>query len=185
MFDHRQLLIKLAKDIGKTVAVLAVTLGIIMFFQSQIEKLSRSLEEQHISVKILETKNESVAQLRKDFARTGDAENIIARALPPVDDISEFVSTMEALPAYVSLQQSINYGNPQESADGDGLVVDYNFSLNGNILTLINYLKSHERLPYFTHVRGLNISALNENWEGDSRANLVGRLYTRSTSPAE
>lgn len=180
MFNRKQLIIIIVKEIIKTLVVLGLAIAAISYLEGQIGKISKTLEEQHVGASILETKTDAISKLRQDFMRIGDADKAIAKAVPPADDILDFVSALDSLSAQNSLVQNINYSTPVVGPDGT--YIDYSISSNGNIVSLIGYLRSHERLPYLTYIKSIVMGAQGNNWEGDSRIELSGRLFV---SPAQ
>ena len=144
---------------------------LIIFFSQQIVKISNSLFEQRATAFILERRNDAIGQLREDFKAIGESDNKIKNAFPPADNILDFISAMETLANSHSIPQSLRFG----ALAGD--YIDYNIQLNANISIFINYLKSFEKLSYFTSISGISLSSSGDLM-GDSAISLGARIYT-------
>ncbi|MEK9154834.1 MAG: hypothetical protein AAB596_02090 [Patescibacteria group bacterium] len=161
------------KNFLKAVAAIIIAIIALLFFSRQIVKISESLAEQRASAFILEKKNDVITQLSEDFNLIGDADKKIENAFPPAENILGFVAALETLSNQTSLNQVLSFGTPVVSS------IDYNIKLSGNISNLISYLKRFEKLPYFTEISSINLSASSGNWENDSLISLEAKIHTK------
>lgn len=173
MFNKKQLIFIIIRHLFRAVIAALVALALILFLSRQIKKISDSINEQRVLAAVLEKRNENLSRLREEFFLIGNIEEKINSALPPADNILEFVVALEDLSAAGSLTQTFNFGSPVNSQ------IDYSISLGAGISALTDYLKGFEKLPYFTSVSGLNLSALAGDWQGNSLITLKAKLYTK------
>lgn len=153
----------------------AVAAAVVIFFSSsQISKISQTIREQRISAFVLEKRSETIFQLREGFRVIGDADKKIEEALPPAENILGFVAGMENLASQNSVQQILSFSVLADK------IIDYNINLNVNISSLINYLKNFEKLPYFTGISSINLSASSVGgWEENSAVSLRAKFFIR------
>lgn len=176
MLNKRQLIFSVSKYLirGGIAIVLAVVL--VMFFGSRIAKISNSISEQRLTASILDRRQETIAQLQKDFEIIGNADQKIAKAFPPVDNVLEFAAALDNLAGQNSIQQKVNFDNPSE----DELSINYVISFDSNIFNLKNYLKGFELLPYFTAISSLELqSSTDSNWDSDSLISFKATVYSQ------
>jgi hypothetical protein len=176
MFTKKQLLMMILKNLLKASLAAAFAIAVIVFTGGQIGKISNSLVEQRTATFILEKRNETISRLAEDFKKIGGTDEKIKNAFPPVDNILDFVAALENLSVQNSIQETHSFGTPSETRDS----IDYGINMSANIFSLINYLKSFEKLPYFTGVSGISLSAQGNGWEGNSLVSLKARVYTRA-----
>lgn len=153
-------------------AVILASLACV-FLAAKIDKVSRSLQQQRILTLVMEKRSETLSKLKDDFKITGGAEEKINDALPPADNILDFVAALEALAKDNSVVQILSFESPSN------LTINYGINISGNVDSLINYLKDFEKLPYFTGVSGLNLTAPNGDWRSNSSATLAAKVYTK------
>jgi len=174
MFNKKQLIIKILKNLLKAGVAVAVAAVVVFFAGKQISEISQTIREQRISAFVLEKRNETIFQLREGFKVIGDANTKIEESLPLAENILGFVVSLENLANQNSVQQILNFSAPI------GKSIDYNINLNANISSLINYLKNFEKLPYFTGISSFNLSAPSVGgWEGDSAIFLKAKVFIR------
>ncbi|MBI4812412.1 hypothetical protein HY798_03170 [Candidatus Falkowbacteria bacterium] len=173
MFNKKQLFFAVSKQLLRAGAVIFVAFLAIIFFSRQISKISRSIAEQRSLSSVLEKRNDTLAQLRKDFEVIDGFDAKIENAIPPVDNILDFVSSLEDLAETNSIDQTLSFESPVSSS------INYGINLNGNIISLIKYLKSFEKLPYFTAISSINLSAPYGDWNGNSSVSLRAKVHTK------
>lgn len=171
------------KHLLRAFIALAISSALIFIISRQISKIGNSLMENKKLSFIFEKRNETIKKLRQDFEMIGGNAQKMQNALPPADNILEFVGALESLSAQNSLAQSLKFDTPVDfSSVQDGNLkistVDYNINLNGNIFILLNYLRSFEKLPYFTGISFFNLSG--SNWENNSSISMKARLYVKT-----
>lgn len=184
MFKRRQLTLKIFKNLLRAGIAVAIAAIIVFIASQQISKISNSIQQKKTLSYILEKRTETISALKNDFEAVGEADKRIETALPATDNILDFVATLESLAAETSVQQSLKFGNPVPAGLGSGNLnistIDYNLTLTGNVLILINYLKKFETLPYFSGISSISIaSRTDKGWEGDSTIGITAKLYTK------
>ena len=172
MFSKKQLILKILKIAARAVIAAVVAVIVVIFFSQRISKISFSLAEPRATAFFLGKRRETTAQLGEDFKIVGEADKKMNDAFPPTDNILGFVGALETLALRNSLQQSFSFGTPADSG------IDYNIILNGNIFIFINYLKDFERLPFFTAISSVSLSAPG-GWEGNSTISMRAKVWTK------
>lgn len=174
MFNRKQLIIKILKNLLKAGVAVLVAVIVIFFSGRQISKISQTVSEQRISAFILEKRSETIFQLRDGFKVIGNADKKIEESLPLAENILGFVAGLENLASQNSVQQILSFSVPADK------VIDYNINLSANISVLINYLKNFEKLPYFTGISSINLSASSVGgWEENSAVSLKAKVFIR------
>lgn len=174
MFSKKQLIIKILKNLLKAGVAVAVAIIVIFFTGRQISKISQTINEQRISAFILEKRSETISQLKEGFRVIGSADKKIEESLPPAENILGFVAALENLASQNSIQQILNFSAPAEK------IIDYNINLSANISVLINFLKNFEKIPYFTGISSINLSASPVGgWEENSAVSLKAKFFIR------
>ena len=173
MFNKKQLFFIILKNLARAGVVIFVAVLVIIFFSKQISKISHSIAEQRALSFVLEKRNETLEALRKDFEIIDGADDQIQGALPPADNILDFVSDLEDLGDTSSLNQTFAFESPNNS------VINYSISISADIFSFIKYLKDFEKLPYFTSITGMNLSAPHGDWNGNSVISLRSKVYIK------
>lgn len=174
MFNKRQTIIIILKNLAKSVVAILIALFVVYFSYNKIAKISASLREQWTAAYLLESRSEIISRLQDGFKTIGLADKKINDAFPSVNNILGFVDALESLAIRTSVKQTPNFSAPSV----DSGYIDYNLNLGTSVYSLINYLKEFEKLPYFTMISGFNLSALN-GWENESAVVAKGRLYVK------
>ncbi len=168
-------------------AILAAGVAIALVYaaSAQISATTKSLTEKKRAAFILQKQSERLAALRNDLATIGGNDAKLASAFPPDDNISAFLAALQSLASQNSVQQSVQAGTPSvTSITRDSITlsrIDYVTTLNGTVVTLVNYLKGFEALPYFSAVRSLTINAPS-GWEGNSTITISASLYAKQSN---
>lgn len=159
---------------------------IIFFFSNRISKVSNSLAEKKKISFILEKRNSNLEKIKEGFSALEesafDGKNIIEEALPPINNILGFTSALKDLASQNSLQQSLKFSSPiplQEVGKINIYSIDYAITLNGGISSLINYLKSFEKMPYFSGISEITLNAPPTGWESNSSILMKAKLYAQ------
>lgn len=185
MFNERQLLARIIKNIIIAVIVVIGAIILVSIVGGQVSKVSSSLFEKQTVAQILEQRSENLLRLKKDLEKVGSADARIENALPTPDTILEFVAVLESLASQRSLSQTFRFGSITPSPISQPAlpisVIDYNLSLNGNISSLQSYLEDFEKLPFFTAIGSFNLSSSDiSGWAGNSQITLQAKLYMKS-----
>jgi hypothetical protein len=178
MFNKKQLIAMILQNLLKITLAAAISILIIFFTGKQISKIGESLAEKRTLAFILEKRSETMVKLREDFKKVEAGQKKIKNAIPPVNNILGFVDALESLGKKHPIEQSLKFNVPVPA--GDELYrIDYNLSLKANISTLIDYLKSFEKMPYFTGINTISLSAGASGWENDSSVSMQAKLYVK------
>lgn len=183
MFNKRQLLIDIAKDLAIMITAITIAAFVVAFFSKQITTIGNALiEKKKLSI-VLEKRGELLAGLKQDFSIVGEGDQHIKEAFPPSDDIFSFVAVLENLASQTAIEQTYHFGVPVPAQSvGNAVplsVIDYSITAKGNVRTLIGYLKEFEKLPYFSGISNITISGSGERgWEDSAQATMQARVYT-------
>ena len=184
MFNKKTATRTILKNLARVGLAIILAALVVTFLGKQIAKTANSLTEKKKAAALLEKRSELIANLRTDLAVIGGNDAKIEQALPPDDNISTFLSTIQDLAGQNSVQQTIKIGTAAPSSinhDNTTLSqIDYLLTINGTVVTLIGYLKSLEGLPYFTYIKSISINAPS-GWEGNSNISMSAQLYAKQT----
>lgn len=185
MLSKKQIILKIAKDGIKVLIAAGIALAAVWFFSREITRISNSMAEKTALTSLMESRNDIILKLKNDLEPIGNKKVKIEQALPPADNILEFIGALESLAAKHSLTQNIKFSSPIPLAAvaGESLnfySIDYNLTLNGSVSTLILYLKDFERLPYFSGVNSFTLNAQAPNtWSDNSVISIQAKLYVK------
>lgn len=187
MINKKQLLTAILKYTLKTGGIVTVAVILVIFVSKQITKIANSLQEKMVLSSVLERRNETSLKLREDFKKVGEKDKKIEAALPSADNILEFVGILESLAKGHSLNQTVKFNSPVPLAaavnDLKLSSIDYNIVLDGNISTLVDYVKDFEKLPYFSGISSITVNATPpEGWGGKSSIFIQAKLYVKDIS---
>ena len=183
MFNKRQLLIDIAKDLAIMITVIVIASFVVASFSKHIIMIGNALIEKKKLSLVLEKRGELLAGLKHDFAIVGEGDQHIKEAFPPSDDILSFITILDNLASQTAIEQTYSFGVPIP-APGVGnaiplLTLDYSITAKGNINTFIGYLKGFEKLPYFSGISSVMISGSGDRgWEDNIQATMQARVYT-------
>lgn len=167
----------------KAIVVSAISITISLLFANEISKIGNLIIEKRKLAMVMEKRSTIISKIRSDLRVVNDNQKIIENALPPKDNILDFVSSLENIANKNSLQYSYKFGTPSApSTQGEFNIstIDYSLNINGNIFTLINYLKDFEKLKYFTGINSITLSAPQDTgWDGNSTMTIQAKLYSR------
>lgn len=184
MFQKKRLLFVIGKHIAKALGAIILALTITFFMARQISNIGDSLAEKRRLAYAIERRQEVASGLRQAFKIVGENDAQIERALPPADDILDFVTLLESLARERSIEQTYKFGTPASigsSDQGVSLVsIDYTLTLRTNVSNLLAYLKRLEKVSYFTAISSLAINNQGSfGLEGDSSVQVQAQLYGR------
>src|SRR3989344_261678 len=103
----------------------------------QIAATTDSIAEKKTASLFLQKRSQFLADLRLELSEVGANDAKLARALPPDDNISEFLSTLKGLPDRNSLQTSIQLSPPTSLFEKGAFSVSgiaYATTLNGPVV---------------------------------------------------
>lgn len=159
MLNRKQFFSQILRHGIKTILAIAIAASIMSYSAKRISKISASIVERRASSFALEKRSEMTAQLEKDFKEIGNADAKIEQVFPSEDSIFGFVSAMENLGKETGRKQGLNFATVY-----GGATFEYSISLDGNIETLIDYLKKFEKLPYIATISGLDFNGPAGGW---------------------
>jgi len=184
MFSKKTSTRIIIKNLLRAVAAVCGTLLLAYFTSSQITTTGNSIAEKKAASLFLQKRSRILADLRLELSEVGANDIKLARALPPDDNISEFLSTLKSLADQNSLQSSPRVDPPISLFEKGTISVSgiaYTITLNGTVVTLERYLEGFEALPYFTGISNMSISSPS-GWEGNSSISVGATLYARRTN---
>lgn len=185
MLNKKQIILKITKDGVKALVAVGVAAVVVWFFSREISKISNSMAEKTALTSLMESRNDIILKLKNDLEPIGNKKVKIEQALPPADNILEFIGALESLAAKHSLTQNVKFSSPAPLTTAAGEIlnfysIDYNLTLNGNISTLILYLKDFEKLPYFSGANSFTLNAQVPNtWSDNSVISIQAKLYVK------
>lgn len=183
LLNKKQLLSSILKHIVSAL-IIVVILGILgTFIMRNITRISASLTEERRLTLLLEKREAITHTLASNLLIVGENEGRMRGALPPVDNILQFVGSLEGVASETSVTQQLHFGTPiPYDVPGDPSShiarLDYTANLRGNIILFINYLNAVEQLPYFAGVNAFNFNSPPEQgWKADSDINIRAKIY--------
>lgn len=174
MLNQKQFFAQITKHGIKILSAIAIASIVMSYSVKRISKISASIVERRASSFALEKRSEMAAQLEKDFKKIGDADIKLERAFPSEDTILDFVASMENLGKSSGRIQNLSFATVY-----GGATFDYGISLDGNIETLIDYLKLFEKLPYVTSLSGITLIAPAGGWLENSSISMKASVIMR------
>lgn len=157
---------------GMAFLAIVVAFIAVSFLKKEIIAINKSVIEQKGLAALLERRSETVSQLKNDHDKVEGLDAKILGAMPPADNILDFVAALESIGTKNSIQQILNFNTP------NGQVIDYSITLNGNVFSLIDYLKDFEKLPYLTNISSVNVISQGD-WMNNSSIYLSAKLHIK------
>lgn len=185
MFTTKNLLILVGRHAAIAIGSVIVSLVVVGFLSQQITKLSDDVLKNRKLASALEKRTEIFASVKRDTELVGTNDTLIERAFIPSSNILEFVAALESLALKNGVTQAFHFDTPTPSpisAPFPLAVVTYSNSINGNLQAFSNYLKDFERLPYFTKIDGIRISASEAaGWRNTGTMSFRASIQTNAT----
>jgi Tfp pilus assembly protein PilO len=184
MFSKKTSTRAIIKNLLRAIASVCVASFIVYITSAQITATTNSIAEKKTASLFLQKRSQALADLRLELTEVGANDAKLARALPPDDNISEFLSTLKGLADKNSLQSSVQVSPPTSLFQKGAVAVSgisYTVTLNGTVVTLERYLEGFEALPYFSGISSINITSPS-GWEGNSSVSLGATLYARQVN---
>ena len=183
---RKKIILKIIIDLLLTIVVAAAAWLLVSFFQKKITAISRKIQEKKIITYNLNNRDQNSAKISKELERLDKNWLAVVEAgLPYIDDTAPFVDSMESLRRKYGLSGSIELGAPELLPKTAGqLPIDrfaYKLVLtDGNLNTVINYLKDFERMQFFTGLNSLSFNSDDvKGINSKINANISGLLYVR------
>lgn len=168
------------------ISIVAIVISIIAvwFLSREIVLVSDTVVRNRHLADELGKRTELYSVLTHDIAVVGANDTVIENSFIPADNISEFVSALESIALKNGVTQSFHFGTPLNAPVATSLPlssIEYQNSMPLNIYSFISYLKDFERLPYFTKINSMNITAQGPTgWRGLGNASWGATLYTKT-----
>lgn len=188
MFERTRLRKLILAFFFRILASVIVASIIITACVGQINKINASIIEKNKLARILDQKSETLRELEQNLAVIGTNDKKILEALPPSNNILDFIAVLENLAARTSVRQTMRFGTPvavtPAEAKGVGIArIDYTMAISGNVHTLFNYMKNFEHLPYFTRINSFSVQSGNElGWEGESTISISASVFVQDSN---
>jgi hypothetical protein len=165
---------RIFKKIFPAFIVVIMAIFGITFFRKSIDNILINIEQQQASAFVLINRGQAALQLKSDFEKIGSPENSIKNSVLPVDNILEFVSSLDSLGVRYSLPHTDSFVPPTSEN-----TVDFSVTLSANSQSLVSYLQDFEKLPYMAEVDSLSVVAQGKNWDEVNAVTIHGDLFTR------
>ena len=191
MFGKKQLKLGIVKRLGGALIFLIMVLGATYTLSGRIAKISHDATENRTAITILESKGRVAEELKKNFTAIGYGDKKIEEAFIEAGDIVKFINELESIAKTNKLEQDLRFSTPiplktvatsGETAKALNLTkVDYTINLQGDIVSLNNYLRELERMPYFSSTTSITIISLSTatNWKKVASASIEAQLYLK------
>ena len=182
---NRKFVLNLVIKIAIIVLIAAVSSTAIYFLSKQIAQKNLSMREKKDLDYLIRNQEELNQKIQNDFVEVDPAyREKITSSLPSVYNILSFVDAMESLSKKYSLQETLNFNQPEPAGIPGQLSlarINFNLSLSGaNVDTFTNYLKDFESLPYFTSIKTISlVAAGKQGWSDTSVINISGSFYAQ------
>lgn len=185
LFNNKKAVAKvILRQVAKASVAVIIAMLVIGVFSNKIAAIQQSLTTKRQLSYLLESQVRTTEDLKSAAKLLGNNDKRIETSLPPSENILDFVAILETLANQNSLQQTLKFETPTtyvEPASGLELQkINYNATINGNVFTLINYLRGFEKLPYMTRVRAVGVtSTIDKGWEKEATVNISAEVYTK------
>ena len=191
MFTKRQLKIGIIKQLTRALIFVTIASIAIYILGGQISKIGQMAKENRTAAAILEQKNQMASEIKADLVSIGDGDKKIEEAFIKTENIIEFINSLEKIALNNGLEQTLKFGNPvpiveqaaesEENKTADALElmkVEYDIKLRGGVEDFNNYLQDFEKLPYFTGISSIAITASpTTGWEKQTTISIMAQLY--------
>lgn len=163
-------------------ALAAALFGAIVsfYFAEKLQTISSSLVQEKKLALMLSARAGGRDALIEDRALIASVKPRLERALFSTDEILEFLGALETLAGKYALNTSVKFGDPSGTRDPSVVMIPYTITLNGNIYTLLQYMRDFEHLPYFTSVGAFAIHSPETGFGSESSITLTARVYARA-----
>jgi len=134
----------------------------VFFIAGQISKISDNAAKDRQVAADLSERTSLLSNLKYESELIGNNDDTIRHAFIPSNNILAFVSILESLALKNGVTQSFHFSSPSPSTGETAFpysMIIYQNTISSNVPTFINYLKDFEKLPYFTKIDSINISA--------------------------
>lgn len=183
---RKKIILKILLDLLLVVLVSTAAWLAVAFFQKKITLIGQKIQDKKIISYNLNNRDLNNAKIRVELAQLDPKwQEKVEGGLLYIDDTAPFVDSADSLGRKYGLTSSIDLSAPEILPKTAGqLPVDrfaYKLTVSdGNVNTIINYLKDFEKLHFFAGLNSLLISAEDESGlSGQITASMNGNLYVR------
>jgi hypothetical protein len=184
MFNLKKLLILIGQNILISLMAVLVAFFSIVFIKNEIERITNTIILNHKLEVNLKNKIELSSKIKQDVQIVGKNDILIENAFVPSDNISNFINALDTIASSNSIIQTYRFESPIPSNILETFplsTISYSNDLATDIKTFSNYLKSYEKLPYFTKIESLDISSQDKTgWLGVSNISIKATLLTKT-----
>lgn len=184
MFTTKNLLMLIGRHAAIALGAVGIAIAASYFLMREIARISDTVVQNRHLATTLEKRTELFSTLARDAQVVGTNDTLIDRAFISSDNILGFISTFESIALKNGATQSFHFENPTPAtipAPFPLSTIGYTNTLSLNVLTLPNYLKDFDMLPYFTNMGSLSITSSDPiGWRGTSSASFHATLYTKT-----
>ncbi|MBI5133957.1 MAG: hypothetical protein HZA81_01030 [Candidatus Taylorbacteria bacterium] len=187
MFTKKSLWIQLSEDAAEIAVAVVASVLVIVFLSNKIGAASDAVVESRRLSQALKDRTAVVSELTEQYRRIKGKDALIESALIYSSNTLEFVTALESVAAKNNVSMAVRFETPSELGIEIGnpphslSEINFSLSLQGNVFTVLGFLKDVERLPYFTKIRSIALSSqTQEGWQNTSNVAVQGKIYTRS-----
>lgn len=185
MITKKQLTLIMIRNLVIIAIFAGVALSVVIYSANQMSQISNSVNEKKKISFALQKRSETYSNLKNEFSVLGNTEKALEGALVPSDDISNFISAIEALGVKNGVNQSYKFGAVNQATEQGGITVsniDYSIKIRATMQSAILYLKNFEDMPYFSSILNISVTPNTaEGLNGVSDVLLNARLYTKQS----
>lgn len=185
MFTLKKLLILIGRNILISLVAVFIAVFAIIFIKNEINRITASIVLNHKLEADLKNIIELSSKVKQDAQIIGKNDILIENAFVPSNNISEFINALDSIALDNSIIQAYRFETPMPSTISGAFplsTISYSNSLTANVQDFSKYLKSFEKLPYFTKIESLDISSQDKTgWMGSSTISMKITLLTKTT----
>lgn len=168
---YKKILLKnIVKELGIILAIVILTFFTIKEIRAQIDDINLNIFKTNEITSTRAFYKETYEKYNKDIQDIINANQVILRALPPTEDIREFMGILNTYGAKHSVEINVNAGPAQIDTIAIGDVrlqtIPVSISISGAFQNIRDYIKDIESLPYFFTITNLeehSIDATSKN----------------------
>lgn len=180
ILNKKQVQKTLAIQGARAIAVAVLAAIVSFYFAGKLRAISSSLVQEKKLALILEARSRGAESVREDRSLIAQKSGRLEQALFSTDEILEFLGALETLAGKYALTTSVRFSDPVFTSNPSVVMIAYTINLNGNIFTMLQYLRDFERLPYFTSINAFRMNSGETGWAADSSITLTARVYARA-----
>lgn len=184
MFNLKNLLILIGRNILISLIAVLVAFFSIVFIKNEIERITNTIILNHKLEASLKNRIELSSKIKQEVQIVGKNDILIENAFIPSNNISDFINILDSTASKNLIIQSYRFETPIPSTISETFplsTISYTNDLTTDIKSFSSYLKNYESLPYFTKIESLDISSQDKTgWIGPSNISLKATLLTKT-----